>query len=228
MKLNQIVITLLLRIIKTFSYLVFLILYSSCVHQESEVVRITPPQADENYQPVLTKWSRTSNIYKDLQLQFKINAVLVAPEMEDAYKKRIEYVYGAQAKFEDKILLKNDTIAIILDFFAKPDAHLDLSDENIWHLKLQINDIEVRASQVYPFKRKESLDTFFPASSYWSRYFVVIFKFPYEALQGLSVKDFFSKDKNSSENVLNNQENKIVFSMNTAETQVKFSWGHSY
>ena len=217
-----------LRLKKTgtsfFYYIIFGLLYTSCVHNQAEVLKPNNMFEDQNYQPVLTKWSKTTNIYKDLELKFKITAVLISPEMEDAYKNRIEYIYGSKAKIEEKILLKKDTIAVVLDFFSKPDTFFELSDEALWKISLKINDVIVPAHEIQPYRRKEGLKPFFPLSSYWSRHYIVLFKFPYGALKGFEVKDLFLNEKKESKELSSNEENKITLSMHSEEAQIKFSW----
>ncbi len=226
MKFYQLGLGPLATVLKPFAYIVFFILYTSCAHKQVEIV--TPSQAydDEKYQPVLVKWSRNSNVYKDLELRFKITAVLVAPEMEEAYRNRIDYIYGQFAKIDDKILLKKDTIAVILDFFGKPDSHYELSDESVWKMTMKIKDSVIPASEIHPYKRKEGLKPFFPLSSYWSRHYIVLFKIPNEVLNGLEVKDIFQTEKKANTELPTDQENLITFSMNSGEAQIKFSWDY--
>ncbi|WGL59651.1 hypothetical protein QEJ31_14055 [Pigmentibacter sp. JX0631] len=209
-----------------FYYIIFIFLYTGCVHNQAEVLKPSNMYEDENYQPVLTKWSKSTNIYKDLELKFKITAVLISPEMEEAYKNRIEYIYGPKAKIDEKILLKKDTIAVVLDFFSKPDTFFELSDEGLWKISLKINDIIVPSHEIHPYRRKEGLKPFFPLSSYWSKHYIVLFKLPSEALKGLEVKDLFLNEKKESKELSSNEENKITLSMHSAEAQIKFSWNN--
>lgn len=207
-----------------FYYIIFGFLYTGCVHNQADVLTPKNMYEDENYQPILTKWSKSTNIYKNLELKFKITAVLISPEMEDAYKGRIEYIYGPKAKIDEKILVKKDTIAVVLDFFSKPDNFFELNDEGLWKISLKINDVIVPAHEIQPYRRKEGLKPFFPLSSYWSRHYIVLFKFPYEALKGSEVKDLFLNEKKESIVSSSNSENKITLSMHSEEAQIKFSW----
>lgn len=208
---------------RVFAYSFFLLLCTACSTITTDSYFPSSALDDANYQPVLKKWRKSVSVYKDLELRFRASAVLISPEMEEAYKTRMFEIQGAQAKADNKIILNKETISIVVDIFAKTEAFLDLEDENLWNLNLSIQGNTINPISINQYRKKELLLPFFPMSSGWSRYYVVVFKLPYELLKGVEAKEFF-QEKESRPDLPPGQDRTIVFSMNSGEAQAKFSW----
>jgi hypothetical protein len=222
-KLNSFIVDSLISLLKVPAYIVFLLICTACVSTNSKIQLTSSAIDDPKYQPVLDKWRKSASTYRDLDLILKTTAVLISPEMDELYKNRFIDIHGSQAKFDDKIILSKDTISVVVDLFTKSEAHLDLSDESLWKIQLIINGIMIRPQSIDRYRKKELLSPFFPLSSSWSRYYVLVFKLPFDLLMGNEVKDLFEK-KELASSLPNPQDRTIVLSMNSGEAQVKFSW----
>ena len=205
------------------AYIVFLMMCTACVSSNSEVKIHSAPIEDPKYQPILNKWRKSVLIYKNIDLIMKASAVLVSREMEQSYKNRFIEIHGEKAKVDDKIMLSKDTISIVIDLFAKSDAYMNLSDQSMWNVNLSINNNIISPYSIERYRKKELLIPFFPLSTYWSRYYVLIFKIPFELLKGNDAKDLFEKKDNATQ-LPNSQDGTIVLLMNSGEAQIKFSW----
>lgn len=210
-----------------FAYICFLLLCTACSTPPSNFSSgsVTPslPMDDAKYQPVLGKWRKVVSNYKDLELNFKASAILISPEMEEAYKERLIEVHGTKAKVDHNIVSDNDKIVIVIDVFAKPDTFLDISDERLWNIELSMGAHSVVPYSINRYRNKEILNPFFPLSTQWSRHYVILFKLPTEVLKGGGVKDLFHK-KDPQADLPPRKDDTIVFSMNSGEAQAKFSW----
>lgn len=211
-------------ILGNFSLSFFLLLCSSCSTLSSESFSPPSPTDDAKYEPVLKKWRKNISVYKDLELRLRASAVLISPEMEESYKVRLSEIHGNQAKVDNKIVLSKDTISVVIEIFTKTEAFLDLNDESLWNLSLTMQGNTSNPISVYRYRKKELLLPYFPISTQWSRFYVVVFKLPLELQNENAIKDFFQK-KEPQIDLPPSQDRIIVFSMNSGEAQVKFSWG---
>jgi hypothetical protein len=210
-------------LLRTLAYCFFFLFYSSCSTLSTDSYSPSSPWDDANYEPVLEKWRKSVSIYKDLELRFRTSAVLITPEMEVFYKIRFAEILGSQAKIDDKIVSSKDTISVVVDVFTKTESFLDLTDETLWNLSLTIQGKSVKPNSINHYRKKELLSPFFPKSTLWSRYYIIVFKLPYELLNGVESKEFFQK-KESQPDLPQGQDSTIVFSMNSGEAQAKFIW----
>jgi hypothetical protein len=203
----------------------FLILFcTACTTSIQKMSAPVSPFDDLDYSPNLEKWRKQVSVYNDFELQILAGAVLVAPEMEEHYKVRLRRLQSEYAQSNPYIVTSQDSISIVIDLFAKTKPYMDLTDQNLWHLTLTIDDTVIAAPhRIVAFSRHELLSPFFPLSSQWSRYYIVIFKLPYQILKGKDVKNFFSKQEKTQD--LPQSENRtILFSMNSGEAKLHFSW----
>ena len=205
------------------AYSLFLLFCTACSTLPMDSYSPSSPMDDARYEPVLDKWRKSVSTYKDLELRFRASAVLVSPEMEESYKIRLTEIQGAQAKADNKILASNDTISVVVEVFTKTEAFLDLDDDKLWSLNLTLQGKVFNPISVNRYRKKELLMPFFPLSTQWSRYYVVVFKISKELLNGGEIKAFFEK-KELQPDLPQEQDRTIVFSMNSGEAQAKFSW----
>lgn len=204
-------------------FLIFLTLGCSSLATNS----FSPSSAyeDVKYRPVLEKWRKTENVYKDLELKFRASAVLISIEMEESYKDRMTEIYGLSGIADSKILLSKDTISVVVDVFSKNEVFLDLEDKSLWSISLMMREKKVNPLAIHRYRKKEVLLPFFPMSTDWSRYYVIVFKLPYEVLNGYNIKDIFYNNEHQSD-ILPQQDRSIIFSMNSSEAQTKFVWNY--
>ncbi len=223
MKLISLFFVRLTSFLRVSAYSFFFLLCTACSTLSME--SYSPPSAldDAKYLPVLEKWRKNVSSYKDLELRFKASAVLISPEMEESYKFRLFEIQGSQAKVDNKIVLSKDTVSVVVDFFTKTEAFLNLADENLWNLSLTIHGKSINPNSINRYRQKEQLLPFFPMSTEWGRYYIVVFKLPYELRDGSEAKEFFQK-KELQPDLLPGQDSTIVFSMNSSEARAKFTW----
>ena len=79
----------------------------------------------------------------------------------------------------------------------------------------------IRPQSVDRYRKKELLSPFFPLSSSWSRYYVLVFKLPFELLMG-NVLNWADKLEESEKN--NSEANRLaVESISSIKTIASFS-----
>jgi hypothetical protein len=210
-------------LLRVSAYSLFLLLCTACSTLPTDSYSPSSPMDDAKYQPILEKWRKSVSTYKDLELRVRASAVLVSPEMEESYRTRLSEIQGAQAKVDNKIVMSKNTVSVVVEVFTKTEAFFDLADDNLWSLSLTIQGKPISPNSINRYRKKELLVPFFPLSTDWSRFYIVVFKLPYELLKEGEVKEFFQK-KESQPDLPPGQDRTIVFSMNSGETQAKFSW----
>ncbi|BBH52984.1 hypothetical protein [Fluviispira sanaruensis] len=178
-----------------------------------------PPLEDKKYGPILAKWYRENSIYRDLEMVFQSSATLLTPDMKEAYEKRLLETQGVGAKIDKNIMSDSTTFAIVVNHFIKTKALLELNDNKLWNLQLFINGKSYSPEGVISYKNKEILSSYFPDSSFWSRFYVVHFKLPSHLIEEISAEENVGK-----RSLPQNGDRTIVFTMNSGEVQIKFSW----
>ncbi|WP_186643973.1 hypothetical protein [Fluviispira vulneris] len=178
-----------------------------------------PPLEDKKYGSILAKWYRENSIYRDLEMLFKSSATLMSPEMKEAYEKRLIETQGVGVKIDKNIMGDATSFVIVVNHFIKTKALLELYDNKLWNLQLFIDGKSYSPESVIPYKNKDILSSYFPDNSHWSRFYVVIFKLPSHVIDEISAEQNVGK-----RNLPQNGDRTIVFTMNSGEVQIKFSW----
>ncbi|KAB8033716.1 hypothetical protein [Fluviispira multicolorata] len=183
------------------------------------------PLEDKNYEPILSKWFRENYKYRDLELLFVSSATLLSPQMKNAYEKRLIETQGNNVKIDKNILNDSSTFGIIINHFTKNRVLLELNDQKLWTLQLNIDGKDYSPDSIIYYKNKDMLSSYFPDNNYWSRFYLVLFKLPPPILDKIeSVNVRQKNDKNQSLPQIDDRT--IVFTMNSGEMQMKFSWIH--
>ncbi len=154
------------------------------VSQKPENVRAgipEDPQDDPFYSSVISRWERDVTLYQELQLNFAGSAVLMSPEMSDAYIKRAAHVQGVSVKLDTNIIPEqHDILPVVVTSYTPQEAFLEMEDAKIWNLTLLYNHQWLHPSSVTFYRNKASLSAYFPSGSVWSRMYVVQFRVPPE------------------------------------------------
>lgn len=167
------------------------------------------PRDDPEYGEVLTKWERDVSLYKDFMMYFSGTATLMAPEMIDAYKQRVEKVLGVDAKLDKNIIPEDkNTISIVISMYTTFPKFDDLEDSKIWNCALFYNNRWIQPSNLVYYRNKSSFIPYFTMGTSWSRMYVAQFPISHFNLQ----------------RTLEDSDHPIVFSMHSGIAKADYYW----
>ncbi len=183
--------------INSFSLVACLFLASSCVsshdslqipnssenqvfsHKKENVEANIPdkPQDDYAYSAVISRWERDVTLYQDLQINFSGSAVLISPEMGEAYKKRAQQILGKNVKLDSNIVPEQDDILpVVITAYTPLFSFSEFEDTKIWNISLFYNHEWLHPSSLIYYRNKASLSPYFPVGSAWSKMYVAQFR----------------------------------------------------
>lgn len=186
--------------------------------KDAEAFVPVKPQDDPEYSPTLLKWERDVNLYKDLELFFSGTVVLMTPEMTEAYKNQVKKVQGETAKIDTNIVPEGkDMLSVVIAMYTPSAKFLELDNNKIWSVSLYVNHEWLSPSSLVYYRNKSSFISYFSTGSIWSRMYVAQFHVPHFD-ENFKVKpaQMASQEKQD--------DNSIVFSMNSAIAKADFYW----
>jgi hypothetical protein len=166
----------------------------------------TSPLEDTNYVPVLNKWMKNVQLYSGLELYFQGYAVLMSPEMIKAYEKRVFLIHGNLNEVDSHLAGPKGTISVFLNAFSKSTSYRDFDNSKIWSYTLKYHGNIITNPSIYRYRNMSEMTAYFPESSSWSRIYTLSFVIPKELEQ----------EKKG--------DNKVIFSMKSAESQSEYTW----
>lgn len=171
------------------------------------------PNDDPSYAPILKKWERTAELYKDLELQFRVNTVLMSPEMQTAYKERSAKIRGPNALLDSNLVGNPNKVALVVTLFTHSKQFSNLSDARLWNLVLFYQGKWLAPTFVEAYQ-KPILSAYFSQAGYWSQQYVVTFQVDGKVLDASQFSELSQLAKGHS----------VLFSMRSGEAQAQFVW----
>lgn len=142
------------------------------------------PMEDQQYAPVVERWTRKVHVFSKFQNRVEMSAVLLADEMRRAVAERLARLRGNT----DGLSVLTDSsggvrLGMLVSVFTPEGAYLDLDDKSLWSLNLRIGPSQQAPLYVRRVNDKTPLKPFFSHIHQWSQDYLLVFDFPETALQ---------------------------------------------
>jgi hypothetical protein len=159
-------------------------LQSGCVTGGGSASVPPSPAEDQQYAPVVERWTRKVHVFSKFQNRVEISAVLLADEMRRAVADRLARLRGNT----DGLSVLTDSsggvrLGMLVSIFTPEGAYLDLDDKSLWSLTLRIGPNQQAPLYVRRVSDKTPLKPFFSHIHQWSQDYLLVFDFPETALQ---------------------------------------------
>ena len=165
---------------------------------------------DTVYNPLLQKWSREVSLYKDFEMSLSGSAILMSPEMVEAYEKKMQKMDGNLLRLDKNLVSKKeDVVSILMIMFSSFKKMNDFDDSDSWNKTLYFQNKWISASNVVEYKNKSGFIPYFPVESHWSKVYVVQFQVP-------QLKESLSK--------IGTADAPLVFSLHSGIVNADFYW----
>lgn len=171
------------------------------------------PNDDPHYAPILKKWERSTELYKNLELQFRVNTVLMSPEMQAAYQERSAHIRGPNALLDSNLVGNPKKVPLVITLFTQAKAFSNLSDARLWNLVLFYQGKWFAPLFVEAYQ-KPLLSPYFSNPGYWSQQYVVTFQVDGASLDSTQFSELAKQAEGHS----------VLFSMRSGEAQAQFTW----
>lgn len=146
----------------------------------------TPPSPteDSGYEPVLTRWTRSLNVYSKFQTQVGMSAVLLTDDMRRAVTQRLSRLRGSG----DALSVLSDSsgsvrLGVLVSVFSPDAAYSNLDDRLLWSLAMRVGPSQLTPMTVRRIADKTLLQTLFKNIHQWSQDYLLVFDFPETILQ---------------------------------------------
>lgn len=163
--------------------MMFSLLGTACVSKTESFVPPGPAE-DEQYSPVLNRWSRDIQVFSKFQNKVQVTAVLLADEMRRAVAERLSRLRGNT----DGLAVLSDSsggarLGMLVSVFTPENSYLNLDDKSLWSLSLRIGPNQQGPMYVRKVSDKTLLQPFFAHIHQWSQDYLLVFDFPETSLQ---------------------------------------------
>ncbi len=141
---------------------------------------VPPPFThDDEYFAVYNKWHKDVILYHEIELRFHSHAVLMVPEMQQAYEKRMANLHWENIR-KDPLLFPEDPdiLPVVVTAYTPLASSQELDDKRIWNVNLFYHGKWLQPESVNYYRNKVSLAPFFDTGFLWSRMYVLLFKIP--------------------------------------------------
>lgn len=160
---------------------------------------------DDDYAPVVKKWTREAHVYSQFQKQVDTFAVLFTDEMRRAFVTRWQNLHGYKsASFDD---IGDGKLGIIVSLFTPEYTYMKLDERKIWGFQLDWGAQKIAPVTIKSLSKKTQFQPYLPFVNAWSQEYLLLF------------------DVNPTEvNIPTVVPNQVTLHMRSALVAVEFVW----
>lgn len=136
------------------------------------------PAADDQYAPVLKKWTSEAHVYYQFQKMVDLSAILWSQEMQRAFADRWRNINGNAT--QPIPTLSENEIGVVMSVYTPDRAYLALENEKLWAFELQVAGQVVRPNRVSLLaerqNQKAAMMPVLPQANSWTREYLVVYQ----------------------------------------------------
>ncbi len=161
-----------------FGYAIFLLCLNACTSTSpvttSDIVveHHEEPGLDEKYNQTLHLTSKQATIYRNFETKYAVTASYFSKDFIRAFEKRAEEIALPSSPLFAQYAKQQ---LFFVSIFVPVASQFDLSNQQLWSLKLRQGSLQVAPLLIEALKEKTYWQGFFPFISSWSKEYLLVF-----------------------------------------------------
>ena len=138
----------------------------------ASVTQSTSLKDDSVYFPVLKKWTRSAQSFREFQNRGNLNVTLITDEFRRAYQVRLENILGRKSDFEG---VGAGKLGFVVSGFTPDEPFKEYDNKQFWTVTLRYGDRILEPSGARTMVPKAAFEPMFDYIHKWSTDYLFVF-----------------------------------------------------